>query len=75
MTLFSDVQIKTQFRMQNKAFSPILLSKINYDKFSAPKFFKPTAKHLRSPELASVTIRTSLNLLDIRGEILLKTFL
>ena len=28
MTLFPDIQIKTQFRIQNKAFSPILLKKI-----------------------------------------------
>ena len=94
MTLFPDIQIKTQFRIQNKAFSPILLKKINYDTFSAPKFFKPQVKQLSKatffsnskkiekkvtyvrhphPRLSSATIRTSLSLLDIRGEILLKS--
>ena len=94
MTMFSDVQIKTQFRIQNKAFSPILLSKINYDKFRAPKLFKPQVKRLSKinffsisrkiekklicvrhphPRLSSAAIPTFLNLLDIRGEILLKS--
>ncbi len=73
--LFPDIQIKTQLRIQNKAFSPILLSKINYDKFSAQKFFKPKVTHLRYPNLSRATVQTSLNLLDIRGEILLKSFL
>ena len=94
MTLFPDIQIKTQFRIQNKAFSPILLKKINYDTFSAPKFFKPQVKQLSKatffsnskkiekkvtyvrhphPRLSSAAIPTFLNLLDIRGEILLKS--
>ena len=94
MTLFPDIQIKTQFRIKNKGFSPILLTKLNYDTFSAPKFFKPQVKRLSKvnffsiqkkiekkltyvrhphPRLSSATIRTSLSLLDIRGEILLKS--
>ena len=71
--LFPDIQIKTQLRIQNKAFSPILLSKINYDKFSALKFFKPRVGHWRYPNSLSSTVQTSLSLLDIRGEILLKS--
>jgi len=70
--LFPDVQIKTQLHIQNKALSPILLSKINYDKFSALKFFNPRVGHLRYPNLSGTTVRTSLSLLDIQGEILLK---
>lgn len=73
MALFPDIQIKIQFRLQNKAFNPILLSKINYDKFSVPKFFKPKVKRLKYTNLSSATVHTSLNLLDIRGEILLKS--
>jgi hypothetical protein len=44
MTLFPDIQIKTQFRIQNRVKRSILLSKIDYDKFSAPKFFKSQVK-------------------------------
>ena len=73
MTLFPDIQIKIQFRLQNKAFNSLLLSKINYDKFSIPKFFKLKVKRLKYTNLSSATIQTSLNLLDIRGEILLKS--
>jgi hypothetical protein len=74
MTLFPDIQLKIQFRLQNKAFNSILLSKINYDKFSVPKFFKQKVKPLKYTNFSSATIYTSLNLLDIRGEILLKSF-
>lgn len=73
--LFPDIQIKTQLRIQNKSLNPILLSKINYDKFSELRFFKPRVGHLRYPDLLSTTVRTSLSLLDIRGEILLKNSL
>lgn len=73
--LFPDIQIKTQLRIQNKLLNPILLSKINYDKFSDLRFFKPRVGHLRYPDVLSTTVRTSLSLLDIRGEILLKNSL
>ena len=94
MTLFPDIQIKTQFRIQNRVKRSILLSKIDYDKFSAPKFFKSQVKWSRKinffssqkkiekklicvsrphSRLSNAIIHTSLSLLDIRGEILLKS--
>jgi len=54
----------------------MLLTKINYDKFKSPKFFKSEDTLLKNLNLSSGSISsTFLTLLDIRGEILLKSFL
>lgn len=71
-TLFPDIQIKSQFRLKNIALNHTLLPEINLDTFRLATFFKPKVKHLRYAILSSTTINTFLNLLDIRGEILLK---
>ena len=71
-TLFSDIKIETSFRFYDKALNSILLSKASYDKFKLLGFFKPKATYSSNLKLTSATTCTSLSLLDIRGEILLK---
>ena len=73
-TLFLDVKIKTSFWLQDKAFNGFLLSKTNYDKFKLLRFFAPKVEYLNLSysNLSSTTTSTSLNLLDVRGDILLK---
>ena len=73
-TLFSDVKIETGFSFYNKPSNFILLPSIQYDKFKLVKFIKPKVKDLKYARLSSKTTSTSLNVLDTRGEILLKTF-
>ena len=71
-TLFSDIKIETSFRLYDKALNSILLSKTSYDKFKLLGFLKPKATYSSHSKLTSTTTCTSLSLLDIRGEILLK---
>ena len=75
MRLFPDIQIKTRFRLKNIEVNSTLLLKVNLDTFRCATLPNPKVKRLGCSTRSSTTINTSLNLLDIRGEILLKSFL
>ena len=78
--LFSDIRIEMMFLVNNKSFKDISLNKIDYDKFKL-KFLKQK-KLIQKPEwvdnikpkkiLSNKTVQTSLKLLDIHGEVLIK---
>ena len=70
---FPDIKVKTQFCFKNLALDPALLTKINYDTFRLAASSKPKVKC--SVGFSSLNSRayTLLKLLDIRGEILLKS--
>ena len=63
--LFSDIKIETKFWLDDKLFKHTLLNKTDFDKFKL--------KFLRNKKgLSNITVHTSLKLLDIHGEILIK---
>ena len=86
--LFTDVKIKINFLIHNKSFYTILLNQIDYDKFKL-KFLKKRArwyfhslffknKHFINTPLfffSNILTHTSLKILDIRGEFILKNFI
>ena len=71
-SLFADVKLETSFWLYNKTFNFILFSKTNYDKFKVLKLFRLKVKYLKKSQQSSTAMIRSLNLLDIRAEILLK---
>ena len=72
--LFPDIKVKTQFCFRNSALDPVLLTRITSDTFRLATFFKPEVKCSQSFSSPSPTVHTFLKLLDIQGEILLKSF-
>jgi len=73
--VFSDIKLKTKFCLNNKWFKFNLLSKIEYDKFRL-KFLKKKLLYLvcfKQKYWSTKLTHTSLKLLDIYGEIGLKS--
>ena len=74
MTLFSEIKIKTVFWLGSQPFNFTLENWVKFDNFKLSNFFKIKTNNSKPSTVTSGTSYTSLNLLDIRGEILLKSF-
>ena len=70
---FPDIKVKTQFCFKNIALDPALWTKISYDTFRLATSSKPKVKCSWGFSSLNSRAYTLLKLLDIQGEILLKS--
>ena len=72
--MFSDIKMVTEFLVDKPPVKSNSLSKLDYDKFKL-KFFKKIGCAVKTSNrqiLSNNTVHTSLKLLDIHGEVLIK---